>query len=350
MYVRLFQPSDLSAVIGLWNASVQEGEVVYYDLSEPYFHTKFEQDPNYDPRYTLVAEENGEVVGFISGIAKKIFLDKETHENTPGFITCFFVRRDCRGHGIGRALVEALCSRFKADGKHFVAISNDNPVNLDWRIPGTPGHDHNNTPGMDMDSPGYGFALRLGFQETVREIAMYLNLKDYIPWDGMKAKQEQLLAQGIYTGQYDAALNYDYDRICDRVGNEYWREVIRSETRCWKENRPNTDVRFIPNGTKIPSGPRPMIVATHDRHIIGFTGPVDLQESGRGWFCGIFTDPEFEHRGIAPVLFHLLMQAFIAEGAAFSTLFTGEENRAQNIYLRTGFRIARRFTLMRKEI
>ena len=56
----------------------------------------------------------------------------------------------------------------------------------------------------------------------------------------------------------------------------------------------------------------------------------------------------YERRGIASVLFNLLMQEFIAEGAAFSTLFTGEENHAQRIYLRAGFRVVRRFSVMEK--
>lgn len=350
MMIRTYDKQDLPSVIRIWNESVQAGEVVYAGLTEAYFHTKFENDPNYDPLYSLVAEVDGEVAGFINGVAKKVFLDNENNENSPGYITCFFVRGDCRGRGIGRALVAELCARFKAAGKSTVAISNDNPVNLDWRVPGTPGHDHNNTPGVDMASPGYEFLKKAGFEETDREIAMYLDLNNYVPWDGMRQRQEQLLSEGVYTGRYDPALNYDYDRLCDRVGSEYWREVIRSEMTCWKENRPNTDVRFIPNGTKVPDGPRQMLVATCDEHIVAFTGPVDKQDSGRGWFCGIFTDPQFEHRSIAPILFHLLMQAFIAEGATFSTLFTGENNRAQNIYLRTGFRIARRFAIMKKEL
>lgn len=350
MRIRTFTTMDLPAVIGVWNESVQAGEVVYYDLTEDYFHTKFERDPNYTPELSLVAEEDGRVIGFINGVAKKVFLDNETNENTPGFITCFFVRRDSRGKGVGQALIDALCGRFAASGKQSVAICNDNPVNLDWHIPGTPGHDHNNTPGVDVASPGYGFLKTIGFEEKDREIAMYLNLREYQPWEGMKERQEKLLAEGVYTGRYDASLGYDYDRMCDRVGSDYWREVIRSELSCWREGRPNTDARFIPNGTKVPAGPRPMLAATCDKRIVAFTGPVDKQTSGRGWFCGIFTDPEFEHRGIAPILFHLLMQEFIAEGATFSTLFTGEKNRAQNIYLRTGFRIVRRFAFMKKAL
>jgi len=350
MIIRTFEPRDLPGVLTLWNESVRAGETVYFELTESYFHTKFEMDPNYDPKYSIVCEIDGHIAGFISGIAKKILLNHETHENSPGYITCLFVRRDLRRRGIGRALTEALCGLFRAEGKHTAAICNDNPVNLDWHIPGTPGHDHNNAPGVDTASPGYGFFMAAGFTETARETAMYLNLKDYVPWPEMKARQEQLLSEGVFTGRYDASLGYDYDRMCDRVGSEYWREVIRSELACWKENRPNTDTRFLPNSTKIPAGPRPMLAATHDRHMVAFTGPVDLQSSGRGWFCGIFTDPEYEHRGIAPILFHLLMEEFIAEGALFSTLFTGENNRAQHIYLRTGFRPVRSFAHMNKNL
>ncbi|MBQ8094901.1 MAG: GNAT family N-acetyltransferase, partial [Clostridia bacterium] len=74
--------------------------------------------------------------------------------------------------------------------------------------------------------------------------------------------------------------------------------------------------------------------------------PVDRQKSGRVLFTGICTDPEYEHRGIATVLFSMLMAEFAREGAAFSTLFTGADNRAQQIYARAGMRIVRHFTLM----
>jgi ribosomal protein S18 acetylase RimI-like enzyme len=77
---------------------------------------------------------------------------------------------------------------------------------------------------------------------------------------------------------------------------------------------------------------------------------VDKQPSGRGWFTGICTDPLYERRGIATVLFNLLMQAFIAEGAAFSTLFTGDDNHAQKVYRRAGMRVARRFVIMEKTL
>ncbi len=344
------RPADLDAVLALWNGAAAAGETVYAPLTRGDFHRIFEQDLNYDPALSLVAEEDGQVAGWISGVAQKVFLPHENNENTPGYLTCVFVRRDCRRHGVGRALVRALEDAFRARGKAVIACGG-NPVNLDWLVPGTPGHDHNNAPGMDEDCAGFPFLRALGFEVADREIAMYLNLKDYRPWPELAARREALAARGIFVGRYDPDLNYDYDGMCDRVGSEYWRSVLQSEIACHKQGVPNTDPRFIPDG-RVPAGPRPILAAVShpDRAIVAQCGPIDLQKSGRGWFTGICTDPLFERQGIASVLFNLLMQEFIAEGAAFSTIFTGDTNHAQRIYLRCGFRVVRRFAVMKKAL
>ena len=133
--------------------------------------------------------------------------------------------------------------------------------------------------------------------------------------------------------------------MCDRVGSEYWRDALRTEIAAWKKNEPNQDPRFWPDGIR-PAGPRTLLTAVHEGQIVGFTGPVDRQRSGRGWFTGICADPHFERKGIATVLFNLLMQAFIREGAAFTTLFTGADSHARKIYRRAGLRSVREFALM----
>lgn len=349
MRIRLFTKSDLPAVVTLWNDAASAGEVVYRPIDEAYFMRKFEGDPNWDPKYCLVAEQDGRAVGFIHGLAKKVFLPKETHETSPGFVTVMFVDRACRRNGIGTALLNALLDAFRQNGKKTAACSDQNPLNIDWIIPGTPGHDHNNAPGVDMESAGYPFFLSQGFVERDREVAMYLNLSDYRWTTDITAIRNRLAREGIFTGRYDPSLDYDYDGMCDRIPSEYWRSSIRTEIEAWKTGKPTTDIRFLPNG-KVPDGPRPMLVATHEKKIAGFTGPVDRQDSGRGFFTGICTDPLYERRGIATVLFNLLMREFLDEGATFSTLFTGDTNHAQKLYLRTGFRLVRRFAQLSKPL
>ncbi len=347
--IRHFDRRDLPSVIDIWNEAALSGEVLYRPIDADYYHKKFELDPNYDPRFVFVAVEENEVIGFIHGISKKVMLKGESNTSSPGYLTCIFVRRDKRNRGIGTRLLSRLQDEFKSIGKTKFECGGGNPINIDWILPGTPGHDHNNAPGVDLECMGYPFLLSNGFVDIAREVAMYLDLSKYKPWEKLDDKRAELLEQGIYTGHYGAGLNYDYDIMCDNVGSDYWRASIGTEINCWKNNVSNTDNRFIPNG-KIPKGPRTILAATHEEKIIAFTGPVDKQESGRGWFTGICTDPNYECRGIASVLFNLLMQEFIAEGAKFSSLFTGESNHAQKIYARAGFVPVRKWVVMRKDI
>lgn len=330
MMIRQLQEKDICEVIHIWNQSVEAKEVVYKPLNEALFNEKFLNNPSYDQRYFLVAEDAGKIVGFINGICKKVFLPKETHENTPGFITVFFVEKSMRKSRIGSKLLEALMDMFRKDGKKTISCSGNNPINLDWIVPGTAGHDHNNAPGMDQDCLGYNFLLKHGFEDKYKEVAMYLDLNKYVETPAVKQLQEKLRAEGIETGRYDVSLQYEFDGMCDRVGSEYWRSVLQDET--------------------AKANPRPILAATVPGHIVGFTGPVDKQESGRGWFTGICTDPLYEKKGIATVLFNLLMQEFIAEGASFSTLFTGDSNHAQRLYNRTGFDVVRRFVVMSRSL
>ena len=342
MLIRSMRPEDLPGVIRLWNACVSSGEVLYYPLTEEYFRRKFVENAGCEPDNLLVAEAGGQAVGFLHGVAPGSFPDAR-----PGaaYLSVLMVESASRGRGAGKALLAAFAKRMRAHGAETLFISSVNPVCLDWRIPGTPGHDHNNMPGADAESPGYPFLLRCGFSVRYQEVAMYLNLSGYRLPPRVNEIRDRLQAEGIDTGPYDPAWNCGFDRMCDRVGSEYWRNVLRTEIDAWKAGKPNADPRLWADGLP-PRGPRALLTAVHEGQIVGFTGPVDLQKSGRGWFTGICTDPEYERRGIATVLFNLLMEAFVREGAQFSTLFTGLDNHARRVYEQAGMRPARQFNLM----
>ncbi len=344
--IRPFRREDIGGVINLWNACVDAGEVLYYPLTADYFERKFLLGDGCEAENLLIAEAEGETAGFIHGVAPETFPLAR-----PGcaYLTCVMTAPKHRGRGIGKALLSALKARMKERGARALYISSLNPVNLDWRIPGTPGHDHNNMPGLDTGCAGCGFFPRQGFAEKHREVSLYMDLSDYrLPAEVPKL-QRRLADEGIYTGPYDAAWNCAFDGMCDRVGSDYWRDVLRTETAAWKAGKPNQDARFWADGI-CPAGPRTLLTAVHEGRIVGFTGPVDRQQSGRGWFTGICTDPLYERRGIATVLFNLLMQAFVEEKAAFTTLFTGADGHAQKIYRGAGLRPVREFALMAMDL
>lgn len=330
MQIRPVQPADIPRITQLWNSSVLSGEVVYKPLQEAAFRALFLDSAAACPDLLLVALKEDVPQGFLIGNIKKQYLPGETFANTPAFLTALIVDPSHRHQGMGTALLNAFRQRLAAMGKQRIAISGDNPIKLAWLIPGTPQHDHNNAPGMDTLCPGYPFLLARGFQELHREVAMYLNLSQYVPLADMPQRLERLAQEGITAGRYDPAWRYEFDTMCDRVKSEYWRKVLQDEL--------------------ASPAPRPILAATVPGHFVAFTGPVDKQPGGRGWFTGICTDPLYEKKGIATVLFNLLMHEFIQVGAAFSTLFTGDTNHARKIYERAGFSVARTFSVMEAEV
>lgn len=339
--IRPLRPEDAPAALALLADCAHRGEVLYQPLAEEDFLRRFFGEM----RWGFAAEAEGRLIGWAHAAAKSRFLAGETAQSTPLYLTLLLVDAAWRGQGVGRALLEQVRAAGRGAGKRTLAISGENPVHLTWLIPGSPGHDHNNAPGVHEDSAAYGYLLRQGFQANCHEVSMYLRLAEYQPDASLPNRMAALAAEGIRVGRWHPGLGERYDGMCDRVGSEYWRHVLQTELAAWNGGRPNDDPECWPDGRR-PAGPRTLLTATRGEEIIGFTGPVDLQQSGRGWFTGICTDPLWGGRGIGTVLFHLLLEEFRQEGADFCSLFTGAENHAQKIYLRAGLRPAARWAVM----
>ncbi len=344
MIIRPLIPQDTKAAVALMQLISDRGEILYKPLTEADFSARFFGEC----RWNWGAFENETLIGFVSASAKTSFLNKENAANTPLYLTLVLVHPDYRLQGVGAKLVDEV-KKLRAElGKPNITITDMNPVRLAWLIPGANGHDHNNAPGVYENGMGYPFLLKQGFEARMHEVAMYVDLSAYQWNPDMDAVIEKLNEEGITVGVWKVGMGEEYDGMCDRVGSEYWRNVLKQEIAAWKENRPNADPDLWVDGIA-PAGPRPILVAMKDEHIIGFTGPVGCQQSGRGWFTGICVDPDFGGRGIGSVLFNMLMREFIGVGAQFSSLFTGTENHAQKIYRRAGFEPRAQWAVMRWE-
>lgn len=343
--LRPLTPSDADAALALLADCSARGEVLYKPLEKEDFLARFFGEN----RWGFAAQAGDRLIGWVHAAAQTSFLAGETAENTPLYLTLLLVAESFRRQGVGKALLEAVRQTGRDTGKNRLTVSGNNPVHLTWLIPGAGGHDHNNAPGVNEDTGGYGYLLSQGFQDVFHEISMYMSLDTYRWKPELDEAMARLAAEGIYAGRWQPGMGEDYDGMCDRVGSEYWRNVLRQELLAWHTGRPNADPECWPDGVQ-PAGPRPLLVAVKDAQIIGFTGPVDLQRSGRGWFTGICTDPAWGGRGIATVLFNLLMKEFVDEGAAFCSLFTGAENHAQKIYRRAGLHVTSRWAVLSQSL
>lgn len=326
-----------------------EGETVYKKLSEQAFEELFfGEDPTCHKIQlgTFDEEKEEKLTGFAFGTLVK---GKEI-----GYVTFVAVDPDRRHEGIGakllKAMEEALVQLGKQDGMSLTKIQMIffNPVNLTWIIPGTEGHDHPNAPGVDTSSGAYEFFKQQGYQDRVFQNSFYLPLNEYVFPDSMQERLETLKEKGLAIGYFDPAVNFDLEGLTEDLGSEGWKKELLGNAA--REDGGDPLIIAIDAGEEHKDKIDTSRLGTCPGRVIGFTGPIHVQESGRGYFAGIGVHSAYRKHGLGTALFHSLCRGQKENGAAFMTLFTGTENPAANIYQGAGFRIVHNWSDMEKVV
>ncbi|WNR45719.1 GNAT family N-acetyltransferase [Paenibacillus roseipurpureus] len=309
------------AIIALWNEeAVKDG---YKELSEISFDHIFVKNPHFDPDCTFVLLAGDQVIGFACGC---------TGENLPlgeiaGYITCIVLASGFATDDNYLNLLNALEDRFKDLGKKQADILFFNPMLLPWYIPDTPKHEHNNAPGVSVDSKLYTFLLGAGYVERAKQCAMYLPLSGFKIPDEIRAKEAKACAQGYTIDMFDPGKHVGVEDMLKGFANPLWQKEI---------------------GASTASGV-PVVIAAYQGKTVGFAGPVIRQENGRGYFAGIGVLPDHEGHGLGSLLFFKLCEAFQEIGTDYMSLYTGMSNPAIRIYERAGFQTVKLFAVMRRE-
>lgn len=347
--IRPLAADDAASVATLWNACCDEsGGPLYRRFRPDEIDRLFRvAGDGYQP-VSLVAADDDRVVGFASGTVR------------PGaeqaYVTAVMVAQDRRRQGVGSRLLAALedallAAADAADGAGIApgrpGIVNRyeivffNPVALTWIIPGTPGHDHPNAPGVDVAGDGYIFLKNRGYRDFAYQNSYYLPLAEYVYPPDIRVIVDRLASEGLRITRFDPDRHTGLDELFDDLGSEDWRRIVTAN--------------FAP-GRAGSAGDRaggpcdPVLIVEDGDRACGFTGPLHVQPSGRGYFAGIGIHSDYRGRGAAKALFSALCSELKTMGAEFMSLFTGETNPARNIYEAAGFRIVRCWTDMKKEI
>lgn len=308
-------------VIALWNKeAVADG---YKEFTEASFTETFLSSPYFDRETTFILLEDHQVKGFACGCTGK---DLPLGE-AAGYITCIVLSIDYQTDSNYRVLLDALEHRFQYLGKKQAEILFFNPMLLSWYIPGTPKHEHNNAPGMPVDSRLYEFLLSQGYVERSREMAMYLNLASFFIPNDILAKEERAAVEGYSVELFDPNKHSGVEAMLDGFNNPLWDRDIP---------------KYMDDGV-------PMVIAAYGGKLVGFAGPVIRQDNGRGFFAGIGVDAKHEGHGLGSVLFFRLCEAFKNIDTEYMSLFTGLTNPAIRIYDNAGFQRVKPFAVMRRE-
>jgi phosphinothricin acetyltransferase len=128
MLLRDATEADLPAILAIYNDVIANSNAVYTETSSTLEDRRAWLALRATQGYpVLVADDDGQVAGFAS------FGDFRPY---PGFRTTVehsvHIHRDWRGKGLGRLLVEALCERAAALGKHVMvgAIDGANAASI----------------------------------------------------------------------------------------------------------------------------------------------------------------------------------------------------------------------------
>lgn len=320
--IRSYQPGDRAALTALWQAAAPA--LGYAPRPEQALGPLLFDHPYFSAAHTFVREESGHPVAFICGC---------TGSDLPrgaerGYFTCLLADPAFDTDETADALFDALEGSFRAAGKTCSAVTFFNPMRLPWVIPDSPGHEHNNMPGIPTDWPLYARMLRRGYRDAAHECAMYRTLADFAPPPELADEAAQAAAQGCTVARYDPAHHHGLAEMLAALDNPDWTAQI---TRAGRD------------GSLLP-------VALVGDTVAGFAGPVYPEPTGRGYFAGIGIAPSYRRRHLGRLLFFRLCEEEKQAGAAYMSLFTGETNPARRIYESAGFRPVRTFAVLVKDL
>lgn len=322
MIIKTFEETNIPAIVELWNTSV-----VPYSIYKPFtcesFHSKFVTNPCFDPEGFMLAYEGEELIGFGHAIVNQ-------NEAAPGFITCIAIKRSYQRQGYGTKILALLEDYLKGKKKTLVRLYFGSPINLEWYIPDTNKADHPGAPAVAYNTPYYFLLLANGYNTNGQLDGYYLDIRQYEIPAKVIAKEIENEKNNYHITIYDEAKHHGFPELFEALKNPGWHDAVKSNLA--KEN------------------PAPMLIAEKEGTILGWTGPMFTQDSGRGYFAGIGVHPETQGLGLGKSLFCHLCYESRKNGATFMSLFTGSDNPARNIYLYAGFKVRQSFAIMRKEL
>ncbi len=303
----------------LFRNAVRDGDILCKEICREEFQSKFIDRENGIAKVNIIEKEGW---AFASGC-----IDQKMGKS---YITMVTVERSKRRKGLGRKILYKLEEELsEIDHKSDFEISFFNPMSLKWLLPEKNGVEHPNMPGVDVSSAAYLFFKNCGYRDFAMQNSYYISLNHYEYPSEMAANKKKLLQDEFTLERYHESLHSGMADMMRKFGNPLWEKEILEEP-------------------SIDHGGRPILVPVYADRVCGFTGPLDVEKTGRGYFAGIGTDPDFRGHGLAKLMFCELCSELKKLGAEYMTLFTGEQNPARNIYEAAGFHIVRSWADMRK--
>jgi len=304
--IRPYSVKDLYPVIKLWNDSLKRDYISATD-----FQLKVLNDENFREEGALVAEVDGQVVGFLLALYRQVALAGVGMQEDTGWISIFFVDGNYRQQGIATALFNQAEDYLKAKGRQRVVVSSYVP--------------HYFIPGVDLDVYPEAFELlkKRGYETVIEQYGMSVDLLDFNLNDEYFLVKESLSQEGVKVQYFQPEYTHKLLSFLETEFPGDWATVIRERI------RKHCD-------------PKDIVIALRGDEVVGYCqvdgehfGPFGVHNSLRG-------------KGVGTVLILHAMQYAKEKGIRHLWLaWTG----AVDFYSRkAGFKVIRRHAIMKKTL
>ncbi len=277
-------------------------------------------DPNFRPEGSLLAKQNGVPVGYILAMTRQTPLENAPDDSDRGYITLFGVVPSAQGRGVGQKLLAAAEQYLINQGKRQISISAYAPGYF--------------IPGVDIGAyeSGLHFLLKRGYTEVYRPISMEASLWDTQTPQWVMDREALHRSEGIAYSDFTQALIHPLITFAQREFAGDWVRVARQTAlKILDGDSPARLQIALDNQT---SEPRVVGYAHHEGERFGPIG----------------VDSQYRGRGIGQVLMYRTLKAQRESGLRTAWFLWSDDKTADRLYNEAGFKIARRFALLRKEI
>lgn len=260
-----FQKSKIPIVTELWNQNVDYDPITPALLEEKTFG-----DSDFNPDLTLMAEYNGQIIGFMQGL-HRITVKKEH----VGWIKLFFTVKNYRRQGIASMLLDIIENQLKSAGVNKIKIIDSNPNYLQ--------------PGLDpFYTEAVAFVERRGYckYNDTSNLIVDLN-QNFTTHD-----DEKILANE----------NIEIRRARHGDKSSVF-EFIDSEFPAWHDEISNT----------FKHDPVTLHLAFYHDQLRAFSGH-NGNNFNTGWFGPMGTDPVFRGKGVGGILLKRCLQDMKDQG------------------------------------
>lgn len=294
--------TDEAALLEAWNDTM-----VADPINRLAWRRRFLLDPHFLPDACLLAKDGAAVAGFVFGMRPA--------GSGTGWIVAFGVRPKWRRQNIAFNLLAELTRSWQADGVSRIDVGPYIPTYI--------------APGVDEKAyaDGVSFLTKSGFDVTSRPISMRAVLSDVLPNASVRARERELVAEGIHVREATAA-DIVALRAFMATAFPYWQDEVLPVM---------TDLFTTNTGTTT------LTLALDGEQIIGFA-------QSRGERFGPFgVRPERRGGGIGGVLLNRALEAMFALGNHVAWFLWAEE-AVSRLYRRHGFVPVRQFSIMGKSL